>query len=194
MRQRSGTASVVTDRIVAFDEAGIQLESGAHLDADIIITATGLEMVTLGEVDFIVDGERVDFAETWSYKGFAYSGVPNLASTFGYVNASWTLRADLIASYTCRLLNHMAQTATAICTPRLRPSDSSMVARPMLDHLTSGYVQRAAERFPKQGDREPWINPQDYRRDRRMFRKDPVDDGVMLFSTARLFAHQSVGR
>ncbi len=195
----AGTASVVTDTIVGFDETGIQLESGEHLDADIIITATGLEMVTLGEVDFVVDGEPVDFAQTWSYKGFAYSDVPNLASTFGYVNASWTLRADLIATYTCRLLNHMAETDTTICTPRLRPSDASMVARPMLDHLTSGYVQRAADRFPKQGDREPWINPQDYAKDRKMFRKEPVDDEVMTFTTARPSTqaprvYQSVGR
>ena len=181
----AGTASVVTDRIVTFDETGIELESGDHLDADIIVTATGLEMVTLGEVDFVVDGEPVDFAQTWSYKGFAYSDVPNLASTFGYVNASWTLRADLIATYTCRLLNHMTETHTEICTPRLRPSDASMVARPMLDHLTSGYVQRAADRFPKQGDREPWINPQDYGKDRKMFRKEPVDDGVMQFTAVR---------
>ncbi len=191
---KAGTVSVVTDRIVTFTETGIELESGDHLEADIIVTATGLEMVTLGEVDFAVDGEPVDFAHTWSYKGFAYSDVPNLASTFGYVNASWTLRADLIATYTCRLLNHMTQTGTTICTPRLRPSDASMVARPMLDHLTSGYVQRAADRFPKQGDREPWINPQDYAKDRKMFRKEPVDDGVMVFSTARVRAHQSVGR
>ncbi len=182
---KTGSASVVTDRIVTFDETGIELESGEHLDADIIVTATGLEMVTLGEVDFVVDGEPIDFAQTWSYKGFAYSDVPNLASTFGYVNASWTLRADLIATYTCRLLNHMTATGTTICTPRLRPSDASMVARPLLDHLTSGYVQRAADRFPKQGDREPWINPQDYAKDRKMFRKEPVDDGVMQFSTAR---------
>jgi cation diffusion facilitator CzcD-associated flavoprotein CzcO len=181
----AGTASVVTDRIVTFTETGIELESGQHLDADIIVTATGLEMVTLGEVDFTVDGVPVDFSETWAYKGFAYSDVPNLASTFGYVNASWTLRADLIASYTCRLLNHMTATGTTICTPRLRPSDHSMQARPLLDHLSSGYIQRAATRFPKQGDREPWINPQDYAKDRKMFRKEPVDDGVMVFSTAR---------
>jgi monooxygenase len=180
---KAGTASVVTDRVVAFTETGIELESGDHLEADIIITATGLEMVMLGEVDFTVDGETIDFAQTWSYKGFAYSDIPNLASTFGYVNASWTLRADLIATYTCRLLNHMAETGATICTPRLRPSDASMVARPLLDHLTSGYVQRAADRFPKQGDREPWINPQDYAKDRKMFRKEPVDDGVMLFAT-----------
>ena len=118
---KAGTVSVVTDRIATFTETGIELESGDHLEADIIVTATGLEMVTLGEVDFAVDGEPVDFAHTWSYKGFAYSDVPNLASTFGYVNASWTLRADLIATYTCRLLNHMTETGTTICTPPLAP-------------------------------------------------------------------------
>ena len=198
----AGTASVVTDRIVTFTETGIELESGEHLDADIIVTATGLEMVTLGEVDFTVDGVPVDFSETWAYKGFAYSDVPNLVSTFGYVNASWTLRADLIASYTCRLLNHMTATGTTICTPRLRPSDHSMQARPLLDHLSSGYIQRAASRFPKQGDREPWINPQDYAKDRKMFKSSPVDDGVMQFTSPSDAAnrrsptgdYQSVGR
>jgi monooxygenase len=178
----NGSASVVTDRIDTFDETGIALTSGAHLDADIIVTATGLELVTLGEVDFVVDGEPVDFAQTIAYKGFAYSDVPNLASTFGYVNASWTLRADLIARYVCRLLNHMDETGTEICTPRLRPSDATMKTRPVLDHLTSGYVRRAADRYPKQGDREPWINPQDYAKDKKMFRKGPVDDGVMRFT------------
>ena len=108
--------------------------------------------------------------------------MPNLASTFGYVNASWTLRADLIARYVCRLLNHMDETGTDICTPRLRPSDATMQPRArVLDHLTSGYMQRAADRYPKQGDREPWINPQDYAKDKKMFRKAPVDDGVMRF-------------
>lgn len=181
---RDDSASVVTGLIDRFTETGIQLQSGEHLDADIIVTATGLEMVTLGEVDIKVDGEPVDFAQTWAYKGFAYSDVPNLASTFGYVNASWTLRADLIAHYVCRLLNHMDDTGTSICTPRLRPSDASMTPRPMLDHLSSGYVQRAADRIPMQGDREPWINPQDYAKDKKMFRKSPVDDGVMRFAAA----------
>ncbi len=189
---KEGSASVVTDRIDTFTETGIQLESGEHLEADIIITATGLNMVTLGEVDFVVDGEPVDFAETITYKGFAYSDVPNLASTFGYVNASWTLRADLIAHYVCRLLNHMDETGTQICTPRMRPSDASMELRPMLDHLSSGYVRRAADRYPKQGDREPWINPQDYAKDKKMFRRSPVDDGVMRFTNPS--HHQSVVR
>ena len=182
---RTGSASVVTDHVDCFTDNGISLTSGDHLDADIIVTATGLDLVTLGEVDFVVDGEPVDFARTWAYKGFAYSDVPNLASTFGYVNASWTLRADLIAHYVCRLLNHMDATGTTICTPRLRPSDATMTPRPLLDHLTSGYVRRAAERFPMQGDREPWINPQDYAKDKKMFRTAPVDDGVMCFTTAR---------
>ncbi|HSL74344.1 MAG TPA: NAD(P)/FAD-dependent oxidoreductase [Ilumatobacteraceae bacterium] len=178
----AGTASIVTDRIATFTETGIELESGAHLDADVIITATGLEMVTLGGIDVVVDGEPVDFARTWTYKGFAYSDVPNLASTFGYVNASWTLRADLIARYTCRLLNHMTATQTTICVPRLRSSDHTMAERPMLDQLTSGYVQRAAHLLPRQGDREPWINPQSYAKDKKMFRTAPVDDGVMEFA------------
>jgi cation diffusion facilitator CzcD-associated flavoprotein CzcO len=183
---RSGRASVVTDHVVSFTEHGIELASGDHLDADVIVTATGLELVALGEVDVVVDGEPVDFADTWSYKGFAYSDVPNLGSTFGYVNASWTLRADLIAHYTCRLLNHMAATGTTICTPRLRPGDRDMTARPVLDQLTSGYVRRAAHLMPRQGDREPWINPQDYAKDKKMFRAGPVDDGVMQFTRARV--------
>jgi monooxygenase len=197
----NGSASVVTGRIDTFTDTGIALDSGEHLDADIIVTATGLNMVTLGEVDFVVDGEPVDFSQTVAYKGFAYSDVPNLASTFGYVNASWTLRADLIAHYVCRLLNHMDETGTEICTPRLRASDATMELRPLLSDLTSGYVRRAADRYPKQGDREPWINPQDYAKDKKMFRKAPVDDGVMTFTTAlrrgsdpRRDAHQSVGR
>ncbi len=193
----NGSASVVTDHIDTFDETGIVLQSGERLDADIIVTATGLNMVTLGEVDFVVDGEPVDFSQTVAYKGFAYSDVPNLASTFGYVNASWTLRADLIARYVCRLLNHMEDTGTDICTPRLRPSDATMEMSPLNSHLSSGYLQRAADLFPKQGDREPWINPQDYAKDKKMFRRAPVDDGVMQFTVPAPVParpYQSVGR
>ena len=182
---RSGKASVVTDEIVTFTETGIELASGEELEADIIVTATGLQLVTLGEMDFVVDGEPVDFAKTWTYKGFAYSDVPNLASSFGYINASWTLRADLTCEYVCRLLNHMTETGTVQCTPRLRPSDRSMPERPWIDDFSAGYMQRVMHRFPRQGDREPWINPQNYTRDKKMFRKAPVDDGVMQFSRAK---------
>ena len=106
---RSGKASVVTDHIDTFTETGIRLQSGEELEADIIVTATGLNLVTLGEMDFVVDGEPVDFARTWTYRGLAYSGVPNLVASFGYVNASWTLKADLTSEYVCRLLKHMAK-------------------------------------------------------------------------------------
>jgi len=179
---REGKASVVTDHITSFTETGIQLASGEHLDADIIITATGLELVTLGEMDFFVDGSQVDFAKTWTYKGFAYSDIPNLASTFGYINASWTLRSDLTAEYVCRLLNHMRKKGVAQCTPRLREQDHNMKERPWIDGFSSGYMQRMMHRMPKQGDYEPWINPQNYRRDKKMFKHSPIDDGVMQFS------------
>jgi cation diffusion facilitator CzcD-associated flavoprotein CzcO len=179
---REGKASVVTDHITSFTETGIQLASGEHLDADIIVTATGLELVTLGEMDFFVDGNQVDFAKTWTYKGFAYSDIPNMASTFGYINASWTLRSDLTAEYVCRLLNHMRKKGVAQCTPRLREQDRSMKERPWIDGFSSGYMQRMMHRMPRQGDHEPWINPQNYRRDKKMFKHSPIDDGVMQFS------------
>jgi cation diffusion facilitator CzcD-associated flavoprotein CzcO len=183
---KSGAASVVTDTIDTFDETGIALASGEHLDADIIITATGLNLVTLGEMTFAVDGETIDFSDTWTYKGMSYSGVPNLVSTFGYINASWTLRADLTSEYVCRLLNHMRSTGTVRCTPRLRLSDAGMPQRPWIDDFSAGYMQRVMHRFPKQGDREPWINPQNYTRDKKMFRKAPLDDGCMQFTKAHV--------
>jgi len=181
---KSGKASVVTDHIDTFTPTGIRLQSGEELAADIVVTATGLNLVTLGEMDFVVDGEPVDFSRTWSYKGCAYSGVPNLASSFGYINASWTLRADLTCEYVCRLLNHMAATRTTQCTPQLRTSDAGMPERPWIDGFSAGYMQRVMHLFPKQGDREPWLNPQHYGRDKQMFRESPIDDGVMQFTTA----------
>ena len=136
------------------------LTSGEHLNADIIVTATGLELVTLGDMDFVVDGATVDFADTFTYRGVAYSDVPNLVSTFGYINASWTLRADLTSAYVCRLLNHMKKTSTNQATPRLRADEVNMSRRPWIDDFSSGYMQRMMPMLPKQGDREPWTNPQ----------------------------------
>ena len=188
---RSGKASVVTDEIDTVTETGISLKSGQHLEADIIITATGLQLVTLGEMDFVVDGEPVDFSKTWTYKGFAYSGVPNLASSFGYINASWTLRADLTCEYVCRLLNHMCATGTDQCTPTLRPIDMSMPERPWIEGFSAGYMARSMHLMPRQGDHEPWINPQNYNSDKKMFRKSPLDDGAMLFTQARAAASLS---
>lgn len=181
----NGSASVVTDHIDHVDADGIVTRSGARIDADIIVTATGLNLVTLGKVLFEVDGEPVDFSRTWSYKGMAYSGVPNLVSSFGYINASWTLRADLTCEYVCRLIRHMEATGTRQCTPQLRPGDASMEPRPWIDNFSAGYMQRVMDQFPRQGDREPWINPQNYKKDKKLFRKLPVDDGVMVFSGPR---------
>src|SRR5262245_51039270 len=138
---------------------------------------------------FTVDGAPVDFAQTWSYKGMMYSGVPNLVSTFGYINASWTLRADLTAEYVCRLINHMDTRGVRQVTPCLRESDRDMPARPWIDGFSSGYMQRMMHRFPKQGDREPWINPQNYSRDRKMIRFGVLEDGALIFGN-----RMSVGR
>ena len=133
-------------------------------------------------MQFSVDSAPVDFAQTWTYKGMMYSGVPNLICTFGYINASWTLRADLTSEYTCRLLQHMDRTGARQVTPRLRASDADMTARPWIDQFTSGYMQRMMHRFPKQGDRQPWINPQHYARDKKMIRSGAIEDGALVFS------------
>jgi monooxygenase len=178
---RSGKASVVTDQIERFTENGVELASGKKLDADIIVTATGLNLVVLGEMQFAVDGATVDFAKSWTYKGMMYSDVPNLVCTFGYINASWTLRADLTSEYVCRLLNHMDAIGARQVTPRLRPSDANMPARPWIDDFSSGYMQRMMHRFPMQGDREPWLNPQNYTRDKKMIRYGEIDDGALEF-------------
>jgi cation diffusion facilitator CzcD-associated flavoprotein CzcO len=179
---KAGTASIVTDTIRTVDTRGIELVSGSRIDADIIVTATGLHLVTLGEVEFAKDGELIDFSQTWTYKGMSYSGVPNLATSFGYINASWTLRADLTCEYVCRLLNHMDKVGATVCTPTLREGEESMPQRPWVDGFTPGYMNRVMHLMPKQGDREPWLNPQDYKRDIELFRKSAVDDGVMRFT------------
>jgi cation diffusion facilitator CzcD-associated flavoprotein CzcO len=176
---RSGRARVVTDRIEGFTETGLQLASGAALDADLVVTATGLELEVLGGVALSVDGRPVEPARLLGYRGMMYDGVPNLATCFGYTNASWTLRADLSATYVCRLLNHMRRTGLRQCTPRNR--DPDMPRGPWLD-FTSGYVRRAMDRFPKQGGRGPWRNRQNYLADLAGLRFSPLRDGVLDFS------------
>jgi cation diffusion facilitator CzcD-associated flavoprotein CzcO len=176
---RQGRVSVVTDQIETFTEAGLKLRSGAELQADLVVTATGLNLLFLGGLEVAVDGERVDFTQRFNYKGMMFSDVPNLALSVGYTNASWTLKAELICRYVCRLLNHMAATGTRQCTPRLR--DSHIEEAPFLD-LTSGYVQRSMHLFPKQGSEVPWRLHQNYARDLVMLRRGTVEDGVMEFS------------
>jgi len=178
---KSGRAAVVTDRIRTFTETGIELESGDKLDADIIVTATGLEVVVMGGVAFSVDGAPVDFSDRFAYRGIMMQGVPNMISTFGYINASWTLRADLIAQFTCRLFAHMRERDYRVCTPELRESERDMPMRPYIEGFSSGYLTRVMPTLPKQGDREPWLNPQDYREDRARFLESPLEDGALVF-------------
>jgi cation diffusion facilitator CzcD-associated flavoprotein CzcO len=180
---KSGKANVVTDHIDRFTATGIALKSGVTLEADIIVTATGLELQLLGGTTFSMDGAPIDFASTYTYKGMMYSGIPNLIQTFGYVNASWTLRADLNAEYACRLINHMDVTGTRQCTPTLRAEDQDMQQRPWIDDFTAGYMTRALHLFPKQGDHEPWENTQDYKRDKKLIRRAALEDGVLIFGT-----------
>lgn len=181
---RAGSARVVTDHIETFTERGIQLKSGEHLDADIIVSATGLELVVMGGARFSIDGKPVDFAKAWTYKGLMVSGVPNLVSTFGYINASWTLRADLTAEWVCRVLNKMKAEGATTVVPELPDSLRDMPARKWIDDFPAGYMERVMHLFPRQGDREPWINPQNYRKDRKMFLQDDLEDGALQFSTA----------
>ena len=182
---KSGKASVVTEQIDRFTKKGIQLKSGEKLEADIIITATGLNMKLLGGAEFSVDGVPVKFSDTYTYKGMMYSDVPNLVQTFGYINASWTLRADLTAEYTCRLLNRMDELQMQQCTPRLRDEDQDMGKRPWIDNFSSGYMQRVMHLFPKQGDHLPWQNTQNFALDKKMIRRAPLEDGALAFSSPR---------
>ncbi len=178
---RAGGASVVTDRIDTFTERGLLLESGRELEADIIVTATGLKLKFLSGLDTTVDGRRVDFATTFGYKGMMFSGVPNLAASFGYTNASWTLKVDLTCEYVCRLLNHMRATGTAIATPRLE--DPEVTPERWID-FSSGYFERALHAFPRQGSKLPWKLYQNYAKDILLFRYRPVADGTMVFAKA----------
>jgi cation diffusion facilitator CzcD-associated flavoprotein CzcO len=179
---QSGKASVVTDHVEKITGTGVQLASGEHLDADIIVCATGLELVILGGAEFTLDGEVIDFANEWTYKGMMCSNIPNMVHTFGYINASWTLRSDLIATWVCRLLNHMRAREWTTATPRIASElAESMSQRFWIDDFSAGYMQRVMHRFPKQGDQMPWMNPQDYRKDRKMFRDDPLEDEALTF-------------
>lgn len=178
---RNGSASISTGQVDAFTESGVRLASGEHLDADIIVTATGLELCVLGDARFTVDGRRVDFAKSFSYKAMMFSDVPNLVSTFGYINASWTLKADLTAEFACRVIKHMDESGSRRAVPRLRDSDADMPARNWIEDFSSGYIQRRIHLLPRQGDRSPWINTQNYLLDRRIIGEGPVDDGVLRF-------------
>ena len=175
---RSGRASVVTDQIDSFTATGIRLQSGEHLDADMVVTATGLNLQVLGGLQLTVDGQAVDMSKTMNYKGLMYSGVPNLANSFGYTNASWTLKCDLTCEYICRLLNHMRKNAFSHCVPR--NTDPGITPESAVA-LTSGYFQRSQHLLPQQGSRAPWKLYQNYPKDIWLLRMGKVDDGVLQF-------------
>ena len=176
---REKRTSVVTSEIDRFSEKGVRLKDGSELEADIIVTATGLVVQVMGGMEVAVDGRKVDFARTLNYKGMMYSDVPNLASAFGYTNASWTLKCDLTCEYVCRLLNYMDRHGYKQCMPH--NVDPTIQELPALE-FTSGYVQRAVAKMPKQGSKRPWRLYQNYALDIVSLRWGKIDDGVMKYS------------
>lgn len=182
---RAGSCDIVTDRIARFTETGILLESGRELPADIIVTATGLNLLTIGGLSLVVDGEDVEVSNTLAYKGMMLSGVPNFALTVGYTNASWTLKADLVARYVCRLLKHMDKHGYDTVVPE-RPADvRDEDLRPLID-LAAGYVLRSVDQLPKQGPARPWRLHQNYLRDVGLMRHGSLTDDVRFgHATAR---------
>ena len=188
---KDGKASVVTDHIESFTAKGIKLKSGKKLEADVIVTATGLHVQMLGGAQITVDGAPVDPGKTFAYKGMMLSNVPNLAFVFGYTNASWTLRADLVCEWMTRVLNKMDEKGTPIVTAR--PTDPNMKADPMLD-FSSGYVLRALAATPKQGPEAPWRQNQNYFTDLKQMRKAPIEDDVLVFTKAGAVAKPELAR
>ncbi len=178
---RAGKVSVVTDHIERFTERGIRLHSGEELEADLVVTATGLRLKFLGGIRLEVDGRSVESSQVLVYKGSMLSDVPNLAFAVGYTNASWTLKCDLTSEYVCRLLRHMDAHGYASATPRV--TDTSVTAEPILD-FTSGYVLRSLASIPKQGSRAPWRLYQNYVLDLGLMRRAPIDDGVLELARA----------
>jgi monooxygenase len=174
----AGRVSVVTNEIASFTETGICLQSGEHLDADIIVSATGLQMLALGGVRFTIDGKAVDQPHSFVYKGVMLSNVPNLAFCVGYSNAPWGLRADLASTFVCRLLNYMDRHGYRTCVPAC--DTSALDSKPLLD-LTSGYVMRAAPNLPKQSTTQPWFIPQNYLVDVFLMKMRRIDDGILQF-------------
>lgn len=172
---RNGKASVVTDHIDQFTKGGMKLKSGKELKADVIITATGLDVIFNGGANFKIDDQPISISEKFGYKGMMYSGVPNMISVFGYTNASWTLRADLISQYAVRLVSHMKDNGYTQAIP-VAPKD--MPQNPWIE-FQAGYLQRVMDKLPSQGDRHPWLNLQDYKTDIKLMLEDPIDDSVM---------------
>jgi cation diffusion facilitator CzcD-associated flavoprotein CzcO len=180
---REGRASVVTDTIDSFTETGIRLASGEELEADIVVTATGFDLSLFGGIAFSVDGEPVDFPGRVTWRGVMISGVPNMAYVFGYFRSSWTLRADLVSEFVCRLLQHMTDRGASVVVPTLRPEDAGMPLLPWADteNFNPGYVLRSMHVMFRQGDREPWTHMQEYQQERTTLPAADLDDGTLLY-------------
>lgn len=185
---RHGDVSMATDHIDTFTETGIALASGEEIPADIVITATGLNLLAFGGMQLAVDGQEVNLPDTMAYKGLMLSGIPNFAYTVGYTNASWTLKADLVSEYVCRLLKHMDANGYRQCVPE---RDPSVAEEPFMD-FAAGYVQRSIHEFPKQGSRAPWRLRMNYLRDILTLRRGSVRDGMHF--TTNVHASQVGGR
>ncbi len=179
----SGKASVVTDQIETFTEKGVLLESGDELKADIILTATGFDLCVLGDINFTIDNTPLTFADHTTYRGFMFTGVPNMAWVFGYLRASWTLRSDLISTFVCRLLNHMDKKKAEVVTPELRDEDKGMPALPFIDpeNFNPGYLMRSMHMMPKQGDHAPWVFAQDYYTEKDELPAADLDDSALVY-------------
>ncbi len=180
---KSGKVSVVTDHIDRFTENGILTRSGELLEADIIITATGFNLCVMGDIAFDLDGEAVDFADTVTYRGFMSSGIPNMASMFGYLRSSWTLRVDLLCDVVCRVLNNMDDKGASSVTPTLLDSERDMALLPWIteDVFNPGYLQRSLHLMPKQGTQEPWKNVPDYYQERELLPKVDVNEPQLVY-------------
>lgn len=179
----SGKASVVTDEIERFTESGLQLKSGKALDADIIVTATGFHLNVLGDIAFTIDDEPLVFSDTVTYRGMMFTGVPNMAWVFGYFRASWTLRADLVGDFVCRLLNHMEKKGASRVVPALRPEDADMALLPWIDaeNFNPGYIMRGIHLLPKRGDKPEWQHTQDYWTEKDQWPAIDLDDGAFVY-------------
>jgi cation diffusion facilitator CzcD-associated flavoprotein CzcO len=180
---KSGKASVVTDEIDRFTEKGILLKSGKELEADIIITATGFNLCATGDIEFAIDGKPLDFADTVTYRGMMFTGVPNLVWVFGYFRASWTLRVDLVADFVCRLLQHMKATGAKKVTPQLRPEDHNMPLLPWIDpeNFNPGYMMRGMHLLPKRGEKPEWQHNQDYWAEKDEFPAIDLKDKAFVY-------------
>jgi cation diffusion facilitator CzcD-associated flavoprotein CzcO len=180
---RAGKASVVTDEIDRFTQTGILLKSGKVLEADIIVTATGFNLNVLGDIDFTIDGNPLDFSDTVTYRGAMFTGVPNLAWVFGYLRSSWTLRADLVGDFVCRLLNHMHAKGAKKVTPTLRAEDKTMPLLPWIapENFNPGYLTRSMHLLPKQGDKPEWQHTQDYWSEKDQLPAANLDDGALVY-------------